>query len=71
MDYLESAPQGTPLDGLITDITIAVSAAYARTIGATQLRIMNPINDKVRSHYLSKPSFAYDKKGNFCYRDLK
>lgn len=71
LDYLESAPQGTPLDGLITDITIAVSAAYARTIGATQLRIMNPINDKVRSHYLSKPSFAYDKKGNFCYRDLK
>ncbi len=70
LDYLESAPQGTPLDGLITDITIAAGVAYARAIGATQLRIMNPVNDKVKAHYLSKPSFSYDQKSNFCYRDL-
>lgn len=70
LDYLESTPMGTPLDGLITDITIAAGVVYARAIGAIQLRIMNPVNDKVKKHYLSKPGFAYDQKENFCYRDL-
>ncbi len=52
LDYLESAPQGTSLDGLITDITIAASVAYAKTIGAVQLRIMNPVNEDVKNYYL-------------------
>ncbi|VAW89804.1 hypothetical protein MNBD_GAMMA18-2343 [hydrothermal vent metagenome] len=63
-------PQGTPLDGLITDIVITAGVAYARLIGATQLRIMKPINEQVKSYYLSKPGFSYDTRGNFCYRDL-
>lgn len=70
LDFLESAPQGTPLDGLITDIVITAGVAYARLIGATQLRIMKPINEQVKSYYLSKPGFSYDTRGNFCYRDL-
>jgi len=70
LDYLESAPMGTPIDGLITDITIAAGIVYARTIGAVQLRIMNPVNDRVKNHYLSKAGFCYDQKNNFCYRDL-
>lgn len=70
LDFLEAAPQGSPLDGLVTDITIATGVAYARAIGAAQLRIMNPVNDDVKNHYLGKPGFAYDQKGHFCYRDL-
>ncbi len=71
LDFIEASPIRSPLSGLVTDITIAAGIAYARAIGATQLRIMHPVNDNVRNLYLSKPSFAYDDRGNFCYRDLK
>ena len=70
LDYIESAPMGTVLDGLATDITIAAGAAYARAIGATQLRIMNPVNDTVKNQYLSKQDFLFNEKGNFCFMDL-
>lgn len=70
LDYVEASPLGTPLDGLVTDISVAVAVIYARSIGAAQLRIMSPVNEKVRDHYLSKPGFSYDEKGNFCYRNL-
>jgi len=70
LDFLESAPQGTPLDGLITDIVISAGVTYARLIGATQLRIMKPVNEQVKNYYLSRPGFSYDTRGNFCYRDL-
>lgn len=70
LDYLESSPMGTPLDGLVTDISVAAAIVYAKSIGAVQLRIMNPVNDAVRDHYLNKPGFSYNEKGNFCYRDL-
>ncbi len=70
LDYLEPAPQGTPLDGLITDISISAGAAYARAIGAVQLRIMNPVNDRVKNHYLSKLDFSYNSRENFCFMNL-
>lgn len=70
LDYLESAPMGTDLDGLVTDITIAAGAAYAKAIGATQLRIMNPVNDAVKAHYLSKPDFQYNSRDDFCFMDV-
>ncbi|MGL6161486.1 MAG: hypothetical protein ACRC0P_13435 [Microbulbifer sp.] len=70
MDYIESHPMGTPLDGLVTDISIAAGVVYANAIGATQLRIMNPVNATVRDHYLSKPGFSFNERGNFCFRDL-
>lgn len=43
---------------------------YAKAIGATQIRIMYPINDKVKEHYLGLGGFSFDAKGNFCYPDL-
>lgn len=70
LDYIESHPLGTPLDGLVTDISVAAGVVYANAIGASQLRIMNPVNTAVRDHYLSKPGFAFNERGNFCYRDL-
>ncbi|MGI9281659.1 MAG: hypothetical protein ACR2PX_18795 [Endozoicomonas sp.] len=70
LDFIESAPLETPLDGLITDITIAAGVDYALSIGTSQLRIMNPVNTEVQNYYLSKPGFSYDSRGDFCYRDL-
>ncbi len=70
LDFIESSPMGTPIDGLITEISIATSEVYADVIGATQIRIMNPINETVKKYYLSKAGFLYNQKDDFCYRDL-
>lgn len=70
LDYIESSPMGTPLDGLVTDIIIAASKIYADSIGAVQIRIMNPVNADVRNYYSSKPGFSYNERGDYCYLDL-
>jgi len=70
LDFIEANPISSPLSGLIVDIVIAAGIAYAKAIGASQLRIMEPVNDDVKNLYLSKIGFFYNQKGNFCYRDL-
>jgi hypothetical protein len=71
LDFIEKSPDKNPLSGLITDITIVALEAYALSIGATQLRITNPINEKIKNYYLKNDKrFSYDQRGNFCYRDL-
>ncbi len=71
LDFIEAAPQKTALSGLVLDITVIAAEAYADAIGASQLRIMNPINEKVRNHYLnSNRGFSFDQRENFCYKDL-
>jgi hypothetical protein len=71
LDFIEASPEETPLSGLITDITVSAAEVYADAIGAEQLRIMNPINDKVRAHYLAEGrGFTYDHRGDFCFKDL-
>lgn len=70
LDFMEASPERNPIFGLIAEITIAGALAYGVAIGANQLRIMKPINDKVREHYLRKNlGFSYDKVGNFCFKD--
>lgn len=70
LDFIEANPEGSPLDGLVTDIIIAAATVYADVIGATQLRITNPINAQVKNHYLDKAGFKYDQRSNFCYKEL-
>lgn len=71
LDFIEASPEKNALTGLVTDITIIAAVAHATAIGASQIRIMNPINEKVRNHYLSSNrGFSYDKQENFCYKDI-
>jgi len=71
LDFLEASPKATPLTGLVTLIAVGTAEAYADAIGAVQLRIMSPINSKVKDHYLnSLTGYSYNAKGNYCYRDL-
>ena len=70
LDLIEANSEGGPLRGTITDIVILTSRFYAKAIGASQLRIMHLISEKVRSHYLSKDGFSYHEKGDFCYQDI-
>lgn len=70
LDFIEANPDGSPLEGNIADIVIIAGRLYAKAIGATQLRIMYPINEKVKNHYLSRGGFSFNEKSNFCYQDL-
>jgi hypothetical protein len=71
LDFIEGSPEKHALGGLVFDITVIAAEAYADAIGATQIRVMNPINEKVRNHYLSgNRGFSYDQRENFCYKDL-
>lgn len=49
IDFIEAAPMESPFSGLIVDIMIAAGANYAKAIGATQLRIMGPVNEDVKN----------------------
>ena len=70
LDYIEANPDGSPLDGVITDLCLVAVTAYAEAINASQIRIMKPVNQQVRNYYLSKPGFQYDSKENFCFKNL-
>lgn len=70
LDMIESSPDRTPLSGHTTNLTVAAAQAYARIIGATQIRIMNPINSKVRSHYESLGFIYVGGKSDYCIKDL-
>ncbi|MCC5825461.1 hypothetical protein [Alkalimonas sp.] len=70
LDMIESSPERTPLSGNTTNLTVAAAQAYARIIGATQIRIMNPINSKVRSHYESLGFIYVGGKNDYCIKDL-
>lgn len=70
IDLIEASPYGGPLEGVITDMVILSATIYGKIIGASQLRIMQPVNERVRSFYMSKPGFAFDARNNFCYKDI-
>lgn len=70
IDFIEANPLGSPLSGAIADIVILTGKIYAKAIGASQLRIMHPINEKVRNHYMSKGGFSFDERGNFCFLEI-
>lgn len=70
LDMIESAPEKTPLSGQTTKLTIIAAETYADIIGASQIRIMNPINSKVRSHYESLGFTYVGGKSDYCIKDL-
>lgn len=70
LDMIESSPEKTPLSGNISQLTVMAAEAYAINIGAQQVRIMNPINSKVRAHYESVGYFYVGGKSDYCIKDL-
>lgn len=51
LDVIEAAPEAHPLQHRVVDINLRVVSIYAEAIGATQVRIMRPLNDKLIRHY--------------------
>ena len=70
LDLIESNPNGSSIDGLVADINILCYEVYTQAIGATELRITNPVNESVRDYYLSKKGFSYNQRENFCFREI-
>lgn len=68
MDFLEAAPD---YEGRIKIFPIAFLAlmAYARALGAVEVRLVKPINETVRRYY-ERHGLIYVAKGDYLYRKL-
>ncbi len=53
LEFIESRPSSSPLKGRIVPITISVAELYANIIGADELRIIDPIDEKLIEYYTS------------------
>lgn len=53
MDVIEAAPYQSPLSQQVVATNLVIYQMYALAIGATQIRIMRPLNAKLVSYYQS------------------
>lgn len=56
LEFIEANPSNNPLKGRIVPITISVAELYANIIGASELRIIDPIDKRLIEYY---SSFGY------------
>lgn len=74
LDFIEKAPSNCPFSSDMVGITLLAYETYATLIGAKQLRIIDPINDKVLRSYMSQGGFNYHqgRQGNphYLVKDL-
>ncbi len=71
LDFIERNPTNNPMEGLIAEITITAAESYARAIGASEIRIMNPINQAVRDFYLSNGwGYTFINRHDYCQKRL-
>ncbi|MGM8225344.1 hypothetical protein ACSV5M_02090 [Cellvibrio sp. ARAG 10.3] len=66
LDYIEKSPEASEPH---LDLTYLALYAYATLLGATHVKIMNPINKNVRDYYEQK-GFKYDLRSNSCIRKI-
>lgn len=60
LDVIEANPDKTVLSGQVFNIAMTAFEAYADAIGANQIKIMRPVNQKLISLYQQK-GFIYQK----------
>ncbi|MFD1217508.1 hypothetical protein [Microbulbifer celer] len=66
LDYIEKSPEANEPH---LDLTYLALYSYATLLGATHVKILNPINNEVRDYYEQK-GFKYDPKSNSCIRRI-
>lgn len=64
LDFIEKTPND--IDIKVFPITLAAMNVYADSLGANELRIMNPINEEVKEYYRSF-GLEYVKKGDYLF----
>jgi hypothetical protein len=67
LDVIEGSPEEREIK--VFPAVIAAMAVYATGLGASEIRVMNPINDSVKDYYANE-GFKYVAKGNFLYKKL-
>lgn len=50
-------------------MTLIAMYSFAEAVGATELRLFNPINDSVRQYY-ERNGLTYVKKGNYLFMKM-
>lgn len=65
LDFIEAAPD-KPADVKVFDVSLFAIATYAELLGASELRVMNPINQQVREYY-EKSGLVYDASNDYLY----
>ncbi len=66
LDYIEKSPEANEPH---LDLTYLALYSYAILLGASYVKIMNPINKEVREYYEQK-DFIYDRKSNSCIKRI-
>ena len=66
LDYIEKSTEASAPH---LDLIYLALYSYATLLGARYVKIMNPINPKVRDYYEHK-GFQYDQKTNSCIRRI-
>ena len=51
LDFVEARPEANKLTGRVTPIVLSTMEMYAHFIGASEMRIIDPINDRVSRYY--------------------
>lgn len=76
LDFIEARPKNNHLKGRVVPTVISVAELYGAIIGASQLRIMNPVNSKLIDYYSSfgyryiKESIKESIKVHYLVKDL-
>lgn len=69
LDIIEASPSDTGDRPSIFESVLVAYGIYARLINAKQIRIMNPVNDEVKSYYESF-GYVYRFKGDYLFKDV-
>jgi hypothetical protein len=65
LDFIEGNPD-KPKDIKVFEPTVLAMVAYAQVLGATELRVMHPINQDVKKYY-QRFGFSYVSKADYLY----
>jgi hypothetical protein len=69
LDIIEASPSDLGDRPSIFESVLVAYGIYARLINAKQIRIMNPVNDAVKSYYESF-GYKYIVKGDYLFKDI-
>lgn len=69
LDFVEASPIDLGERPAIIELVLLGYEIYARLLNAKQIRIMNPINNTIRSYY-EKFGYNYTSHGDYLFRSI-
>lgn len=67
LDFIEASPEKQRIR--VVPIVVVAATAYAEAIGASEVRIMKPINEDVKAYY-ARLGFTYVSKGDYLFKKI-